>query len=94
MRAVWKISGDFYGWISNDGSFYNAEGKRKGTVNDNMLYNNEGKYSGELINENFIGYNIDRNFLEGPECYSEEEVYLEPQLSREPIDIIGYTNPE
>ncbi len=49
MKPVWKISGDFYGWISDNGSFYNSNGKRQGTFQNDILYNHRGKYCGELI---------------------------------------------
>lgn len=93
MKPVWKISGDFYGWISENGSFYNSKGKRQGTFLNNILYNSKGKYHGELINNCFIGFNKDRSFLEGPECYVDEEVYLEPHLSKDAYEAIGYINP-
>ena len=93
MTGLWKISGEFYGWISENGSFYNSNGRRSGTMNNNILYNHRGNYIGELINENFIGYNQDRNFLQGPECYLDEEIYLEPLPDREQIDVNGFRNP-
>jgi len=93
MKPVWKISGDFYGWISDNGSFYNSNGKRQGTFQNDILYNHKGKYYGELVNEDFIGYNEDRDVLEGPECYLGGEIYMEPLLAKEPFDAIGYVNP-
>lgn len=93
MKPVWKISGDFYGWISDNGSFYNSNGKRQGTFQNDILYNHRGKYCGELINADFIGCNEDRDFLEGPECYLDGEIYMEPLLPKEPFDAIGYVNP-
>lgn len=88
MKAVWSISGKFYGWITENGAFYKPNGKRRGTFQDPIIYDHEGKYLGELVNECFIGINQDRNFLKGPECYLEEEIIAYPREDIEPF--IGY----
>jgi hypothetical protein len=94
MKAVWKISGEFFGWISESGSFFNSQGKRHGTFQNNTLYNHNGKYSGELVNDIFIGYYSGRRFLHGPECYLDGEVYLEPLLPKDPLSGSIYIDPK
>jgi hypothetical protein len=78
MIPLWDISGEFFGWSSEVGEFYNSKGKRRGTISNNVLYDQNGLYVGEIIQEQYVGRHEDHLDWLGPICINEGEVLLEP----------------
>lgn len=94
MRPFWKISGEFFGWSSDSGEFFNSEGLRKGTIYEGVLYDHNGLYVGELIQEQYIGKQECHNDWIGTICLLEGKVFLEPMIDRIGIEVVGFDNPK
>ena len=93
MTGIWKLNGDFFGWITNNGSLFSHNGGRIGTLVNNVFYNHNGVYIGELLNGNRIGYNPDHNDWIGAICDTEGQIIAEPMENILATDALGYNSP-
>ena len=94
MNGIWKLNGQFYGWLADNGSLFSRNGGRIGTLGgNNAFYNHNGNYMGELLNGNRIGVNPDHNDWMGPICYPDGEIYNEPLDNILTTEVIGYHSP-
>jgi len=55
MNPIWKISGAFAGWVSEEGRIYDSSGENIGFVDDGMIFSLDGHYIGEFYDEERVG---------------------------------------
>lgn len=92
--GLWKLNGQFYGWFDENCNLYSHQGNKIGTFFGNAFHNHNGVYIGDLIHDNYIGYNPDHADWIGPICNIDDHIPLEPLLNTEAIEVIGYTSPD
>jgi len=59
MKALWKLSGKFAGWVSSSGRLYNYDGDNVGYMLEDVVYSLEGVYLGEIYKRNMLAKRID-----------------------------------
>ncbi|WP_417364468.1 hypothetical protein [Galbibacter sp.] len=95
MNGIWKLNGQFYGWLTDNGSLFSRNGDRIGTlaIANNAFYNHGGAYMGELLNGNRIGINPDHSDWMGPMSNPDGQIYNEPLENLMATEVIGYHSP-